>query len=332
MKYDINKLPREIITKSKITNSIHCQGIATDGEFMYYSFTTNLLKTDMQGNFVGVATGLTGHLGCIAYNDADGCVYASLEYKNDCIGQVILKELGIKRENVVAFYIAKIDVSKINGDVNAIDDGVITLLKTNDTCKDFIEHNFSCAGIDGITFIPSRNGKRVLALAYGITINEADDQVILTFDFDRISDKFEKIIPGSDTTDGIWADEKLFVHTGNTDFGIQNLEYDPHMECLIAAVYPGKSKVYPNRYMYFIDLTAPEYDKDGKHYLPLAKRGLPHESGVYGSDFTLGAYGTIALGDGYYYFADHKWDGSSCQAEVTLHRLVGDGDFEKVTD
>ncbi len=331
MKYDINNLPREILTKSKITNSIHCQGIATDGDFMYYSFTTNLLKTDMQGNFVGAAAGLTGHLGCIAYNDADGCVYASLEYKNDVIGQGIRDELGISGKCAEAFYIARIDVSKITGEVDAIESGALTLLRLNDVCEDYAnDHRYGCAGIDGITFIPDRNGKRAVAVAYGVYLGDNDDQVILTFDFDRISDKFEKTVPGSDTRGGIWADEKLFVHTGNTNFGIQNLEYDAHTGCLIAAVYPGESEIYPNRRMYFIDLCAPEYEEKGKTYLPIAKRGLPHESGVYGSDFTLGAYGTISLGNGYYYFADHKWDGSSCQAEVTLHRLIGDGDFERV--
>ena len=46
----------------------HCQGIAVDAkrEYMYYSFTTALVKTDMQGNLIGTCTGLLGHLGCIA--------------------------------------------------------------------------------------------------------------------------------------------------------------------------------------------------------------------------------------------------------------------------
>lgn len=332
MKYDITKLPLEIIS-SKVTDCVHCQGIATDGKFMYYSFTTKFLKTDMQGNFVGVATGLTGHLGCMAYNDADGCVYASLEYKNDVIGEGIRKELGIDGKCAEAFYIARIDVSKIAGEVDAIESGALTLVRLNDVCEDYTnDHRHGCAGIDGITFIPDRNGKRTVAVAYGIYLNAGDDQVILTFDFDRLRPLFEKILPGSDTTPGVKADEKLFAHTGNTDFGIQNLEYDAHTGCLLAAVYPGKSEIYPNRRMYFIDLCAPEYEENGKKYLPLAKRGLPHESGVYGSDFPHGAYGLISLGDGYYYFAEHGWKDGAFWAEVRLHRLVGDGDFERVTD
>ena len=70
----------------------HIQGIATDKDrkYMYYSFTTSLVKTDMQGNIVGSVMGLCGHLGCIAYNYDDGRVYGSLEFKHDVIGQGVL--------------------------------------------------------------------------------------------------------------------------------------------------------------------------------------------------------------------------------------------------
>ena len=42
----------------------HIQGIATDKErkYMYYSFTTSLVKTDMDGNIIGTVKGLAGHL------------------------------------------------------------------------------------------------------------------------------------------------------------------------------------------------------------------------------------------------------------------------------
>ena len=45
----------------------HCQGIAVDTErgYIYYSFTTMLVKTDLEGNFIGSVVGLLGHLGCI---------------------------------------------------------------------------------------------------------------------------------------------------------------------------------------------------------------------------------------------------------------------------
>lgn len=74
----------------------HVQGIAIDQKqgYVYYSFTTSLIKTDLQGNLIGTVEGLTGHLGCIDINPENGRVYGSLEYKNDAIGKDIFKRLG----------------------------------------------------------------------------------------------------------------------------------------------------------------------------------------------------------------------------------------------
>ena len=67
----------------------HCQGIAVDETrgFIYYSFTTKLVKSDLDGNIIGTVDNIIGHLGCIDFNEKDGKVYASLEYKNDSIGK-----------------------------------------------------------------------------------------------------------------------------------------------------------------------------------------------------------------------------------------------------
>ena len=52
----------------------HCQGIALDrkGGYIYYSFTTKLIKSDLQGNVIGSVDGLIGHLGCIDFCERDG--------------------------------------------------------------------------------------------------------------------------------------------------------------------------------------------------------------------------------------------------------------------
>jgi len=335
---DITKLPREVFS-GEITNCNHCQGIATDGKYMYYSFTTKLVKTDMEGNFIGSAVGLTGHLGCIAYNETDGCVYGSLEYKNDIIGRGIRKSLGIEGDCPDGFYIARFDVASINtADVNAIDSGVLTLLRLKDVVDDYLwrdgetEHKYSCSGVDGTTIVPDYHGKRMLFVAYGIyedvNRDDNDDQVLVGYDMERIAPLFSTINPANDSTSGTMADKKLFVHTGNTTFGVQNLEYDPYTDCILAAVYRGKKPQYPNRNMYFIDMNAPEYEKDGKTYLPLAKRGLAHESGIYGSDFAYGSTGVIALGDGLYYFSEPTSKAGVYTSCVRLYKLSGDGNFE----
>ena len=87
---DLGKLPRTILSGEQ--GPFHVQGIAVDLErgYIYFSFTTKLLKMDLAGNLIGSVDGLTGHLGCLTMNPADGRVYGSLEYKDDAIGKGIL--------------------------------------------------------------------------------------------------------------------------------------------------------------------------------------------------------------------------------------------------
>ena len=74
----MEKLPNSIYTGT--WDEGHIQGIAVDTQrkFIYCSFTTCLVKLDMQGNLVGSVHGLIGHLGCLDFNDQDGRVYGSL--------------------------------------------------------------------------------------------------------------------------------------------------------------------------------------------------------------------------------------------------------------
>ena len=75
---DLRNLPREI--RSGEQGPFHVQGIAVDLErgYIYFSFTTKLLKMDFEGNLIGSVDGMTGHLGCLTMNPADGRVYGSL--------------------------------------------------------------------------------------------------------------------------------------------------------------------------------------------------------------------------------------------------------------
>ncbi|MFR8224851.1 MAG: hypothetical protein ACLU9X_10325 [Alistipes shahii] len=90
---DLRNLPREI--RSGEQGPFHVQGIAVDLErgYIYFSFTTKLLKMDFEGNLIGSVDGMTGHLGCLTMNPADGRVYGSLEYKDDAIGKGIRRTL-----------------------------------------------------------------------------------------------------------------------------------------------------------------------------------------------------------------------------------------------
>ncbi len=112
--YPAPALPRSIFA-GEWTNG-HIQGIAVDTErkHIYYSFTTVLVKADLQGNVIGTVEGLTGHLGCLAYNGGDRCVWGSIEYKHDSIGKGIMARTGIQLAEEDAFYVAIFDVDKID--------------------------------------------------------------------------------------------------------------------------------------------------------------------------------------------------------------------------
>lgn len=334
---DITALPREIFS-GNIPKCGHVQGIATDGTYMYFSFTTMLIKTDMSGKLIGSATGLTGHLGCIAWSDTDRRVYGSLEFKNDAIGRGILRSLGKEEENPDAFYIARFDVEKITAPgMDALDCGIMTMVKLADAVEDYgwtdgnLTHRHGCSGIDGITIVPDYNGRRSIFVAYGVYGDTArddnDNQVLLRYDFDAISAQFTRILP-DDSGEGIRAADKLFVYTGNTTYGVQNLEYDPHTNCILAAVYRGKKPQFPNHPMYFIDMAKPAVTRDGVTYLQLADRGEPHESGIRGGEFPLGSTGMISLGGGYYYFSQNGRTAEGEQwSRVILHKFDGDSNF-----
>ena len=46
---------------------------------------------------------------------------------------------------------------------------------------------------------------------------------------------------------------RCFFYTGNTTYGIQNLEYDPASHHWFAAVYKGKKEAYTNFSLFAID-------------------------------------------------------------------------------
>lgn len=130
---DLRNLPREI--RSGEQGPFHVQGIAVDLErgYIYFSFTTKLLKMDFEGNLIGSVDGMTGHLGCLTMNPADGRVYGSLEYKDDAIGKGIRRTLDAGQvapedeKDRTGFYVAIFDVDRITRpDMDAEKDRVMT--------------------------------------------------------------------------------------------------------------------------------------------------------------------------------------------------------------
>lgn len=303
----------------------HVQGIAIDEkrEYMYLSFTTCFVKTDMQGNVIGTVTGLAGHLGCIAYNYDDGKVYGSLEYKHDCIGAGILSRSGRAEDVEDGFYIAIFDVDKIDRpNMDAEKEVVMTAVYLKEVCDDYNAegHRFGCSGIDGTTFAPdpgNPKGKKYLHVAYGIygdlNRDDNDNQIILKYD---ISDWAKYAKPLNQTamhkSGPAEPDDKYYIFTGNTEFGIQNLEYDPYTNTMFAAVYPGKKPDYPNYCMFSIPWE-------------------PDTCEIPGSYFPYGSTGMISLGDGYFYFSRDYRKEDFYGTNIQLYKYEN-GEFTEVAE
>ncbi len=328
----------------------HIQGIAVDRErkYIYCSFTTELVKLDMQGNLIGSVKGFTGHLGCLAYNEADGRVYGSLEYKNDMIGRSILDKLGLDRvEN--AFYVAIFDGEKITErDMDAEQGDVMKTVWLKDVVEDYlaeweedgatVKHRYGCSGIDGITFAPSFEGEGMrLYVAYGIysDLNREDNdhQILLCYDPEALK-PYEAVLTHQNIhrSGPERAEERYFVFTGNTNFGVQNLEYDPSTGDILMAVYRGKKPQYPNYLLYVVDGGAKPTvqplkgckNETGK-LLRLKQEGRFHEeSGVFGYNTPHGSTGICALGDGLYYFSCPGGENGVHHSVIRLYRRTED--------
>ena len=328
----------------------HVQGIATDRErkFMYYSFTTSFIKTDMHGNIIGSVKGLAGHLGCIAYNDEDGRVYGSLEYKHDAIGKEILRRLGDGTEVEDGWYIAIFDVDKIDRmDMDAEKDGVMTAVYLDEIIRDYSVSKYGCAGLDGLTFAPMPgdvDGKKYLYAAYGIyndiSRGDNDYQIILRYDIDGWKNYEAPLNQKCMHRKGPAApDSKYFVYTGNTDWGVQNLEYDPCTGYMLMAVYPGKKESFPNYPMYAVDMRkAPAVEKhkaleEEISTLALAALGqMDEKSKVWGLHFPYGSTGMISLRDGYFYFSQDFGNENGWGTNVALYQFREGEEFLQVNE
>ncbi len=351
-------LPRKI--ESGPYKAGHIQGIAVDTEqkYMYHSYTTMLVKTDMDGNVVGTVTGLLGHLGDMDFNDEDGRLYGSLEYKNDAIGQGILRMEKSTRKLENAFYIAIFDVDKITRvGMDAEKDGIMTTVYLPTVLEDYLaevtsaegkqKHRLGCSGIDGVAFGPKfgkKGGKQYLTVGYGVygdtERSDNDYQVLLQYDV-RKWKRYERSLSQDNMHQQGPAKPagQYFVKTGNTTYGVQNLEYDPTTHAWIMAVYKGKKASYPNYTLFAADGTARPVTKalDGVPYISKAKVVALKAEGkqqgeIRGWDWGVGSTGMVSLGEGYFYLS-HNYKIEAGQGSIIrLYRFIGNKEqaFEQV--
>ena len=330
----MNKIPNKIYSGK--WGRCHCQGACLDTfhQYVYYSFTTKLVKTDLDGNVISTVDNIIGHLGCMQFNDADGKVYASLEYKNDEIGKGILRNLGISEENADdGFYVAIFDVSKMDRiGLDAEKDGIMTAVYLKTVVDDYkgkaiaggkeYEHVHGCSGIDGMTIGPdfgANDGKNYLYVCYGVynQVDRPDNdyQVILQYDLEGFSDYAKSLSQREMHKQGPKEPRnKYFFYTGNTSYGIQNFEYDAHTGNFFVFVYKGTKPQFPNYHLYVIDgKKAPVLEKlkgyDNYEGKTLSMKDIGNNvNGISGSNFPLGNMGAYSLKNGQFMIVDPIWD------------------------
>lgn len=313
----------------------HIQGIAVDPEkeFVYYSFTTKFIKATLDGKIIGTVDGILGHLGCMSFCRKDGRVYSSLEYKNDVIGKGVLGKLGRNDTLEDAFYIAIFDVDKIDRmNMDAEKDGIMTAVYLKEAVNDYngcgknkagkaVPHRYGCSGIDGTGFGPmpgDPTGSLYLHVAYGIysdlNRDDNDHQVILSYAIDNWKQYEQPLNQHRMHKDGpAFPDRKFFVYTGNTTYGVQNLEYDAFTQSYFMAVYAGNKTAYPNYTLFAVDASiAPRkallkgLDEEGE-LLTLKRLGIHHaESNTWGWYFPWGTTGLFSFGDGKWLISENR--------------------------
>ena len=336
----------------------HVQGIAVDEErgYVYYSFTTMFLKTDLEGNPIGSVVKLAGHLGCITFDAAKNTVYGSLELKHDSIGAGIIGRTGWDPSSEDSFYLVSFDCDAITEmNMNAETDGVMSAVYLSDVVRDYTEadevcgraHRYGCSGIDGTGLGPvfgeAADSPKKIMVAYGIysETDRADNdyQVILQYDpsvFEVYGRPLNQTSPHHSGPEG--CEHRYFFYTGNTCFGIQNLEYDPYTENWFVAVYRGKKPEFDNFNMYFIDGKAPvrEEELSGRggetgSVLTTAALGVAgKQKNIRGTNFAYGQTGMASMGNGIFYFSHHGSNKETREFFSTVKKYAVDTASENI--
>ena len=316
----------------------HVQGIAVDRSkgHVYFSFTTVLVKTDLHGRLLATVEGLSGHLGDVTFDPGTRKLYGSLEYKA-----------------AEAFYVAVFDVDAIHRvGLEATDPRVMRTVHLAEVTADFIappstpqadtaaRGRYGCSGIDGIAMGPrfgGVDGRRMLTVAYGvysgIDREDNDHQVLLQYAavdwWDTLARPLVEAAPhrsGPARPDG-----KYFVRTGNTTFGVQNLEYDAELRRWFLGVYPGRKLAFPNFTLFAVDADArPRRGAlaglagERGRQLPLAVDGLADRSTGVRGWYQRADVGIAALGGGLFYLSTAGAADGLQTSRLTLCRWTGE--------
>lgn len=200
----------------------HMQGFSSGNGYMYWSFTDSLVKTTMGGTMKSQVEIFGGHLGDCDYHD--GKIYASY-LQNSLSGHAWEDWSGFKIYVFDANDLKTLDVINLD-----ICDKYKSITCTPGDTRGF-------QGVDGVTFAPDPRGggevKMLVACAL-YTGEKYSNQIILQF-----------------TPDGRYETE-YHIPTGNTVFGIQNLDYDADANEFWFSTYGGSEPYMPRETLYCV--------------------------------------------------------------------------------
>ena len=277
------------------------------------------------------------------------------------IGAGIIARIGWDPSTEDNFYLVSFDVDRIDRmDMDAESDGVMSAVWLNDVVTDYREndpvsgqpHRYGCSGCDGTAYGPvfgaAPDSDKKIMLAYGIygdtNRTDNDHQVILQYDpsvFDAYGQPLCQEAPhhSGPTT----SERRYFLYTGNTTYGIQNLEYDPFSRCWAVAVYAGTKEAFTNFPLFLIDGTVSPFEREliGRagekgQVLTLKRTGTMGNRGISGCWFMLGSTGLYSIGDGRFYVSEplRKREEKEFASRVELYRFSFENAdlFVKTTD
>ena len=196
-------------------------------------------------------------------------------------------------------------------------------------------------GIDGVSFGPAfgmKDDRNYLTVAYGVygdtTRTDNDYQVLLQYDIASWHDYERTISQEKMHQEGpAEPDGQYFVFTGNTSYGVQNLEYDPQSGLWLMAVYNGKKSCYPNYSLFAADGSSKPAKQTlkGVPYraeawvVPLAELGEKDAaSGISGWKKAMGSTGLESLGNRHYLVAKSFSTQEGSGAKLRIYRFDPD--------
>lgn len=194
----------------------HLQGVATDGRYMYWSFTDSLVQTSLQGTVLRQVRVHGGHLGDITCHN--GRIYGSL-VGNSLAG----KPWGVWTSFAVHVW-----------DAETL--AFLDIIRLDRCYADYQNRYCGFNGIDGITFgTDPDTGEEVLLTACALFTDPAySRQMILQFSPDGQPQK------------------EHFIETGNTVFGIQNLAREPDTGNYWFTTYESSEPYQPKDRLYCV--------------------------------------------------------------------------------